>query len=284
VARNPFSIGWIIVSYFMICGGLWAALAAYALMGAEDPIAVGAAVFAGSAFGGVLAGRASPHRSYIEPALAAMLVVGSLYAFVHSTSLGRILITSYHREVTHTAWILAGVGAGGGLFGAFIGEATQPRSPSLLGLRWVLLSAIITSGALFASLTVATLSLVNEAAEQALGQVLASGHLDQNQGVLSETRVAGAAIAAAVTGAVLGGLVTQMGAPRRMLLPAMAGAFLVLGGLVIAGGAVVHRAGAVAGPAALVGAAGAVLALLGALLAYAAGRATGRLSGSGVPG
>jgi hypothetical protein len=284
VARNGFSFGWIIVSYFMICGGLWAALAGYALVGARDPFAVGAAVFAGSALGGALAGRASPHRSYLEPALAAMLVVGSLYAFVHSTPLGRILIASYHREVTHTAWILAGVGAGGGLFGAFVGEATQPRSPALLGLRWVVLSVFITSGALFASLTVAALSLVNEAAEKALGQLLESGQLDPNQPVLSETRVAGAAIGAAVVAALVGGLVTQMGAPRRMLLAAMAGAFLVLGGLVLAGGAAAHRAGAAAGPAALVGGAAAVLALLGALVAYAAGRATGRLSGSGVPG
>ena len=276
--RNSFSIGWVIVSYFLICGGVCVAIGGYALAGARQPSAGYAAFFVGAALGGAMAGRASPHRSYLEPALAAALVVGSVLAFVNSTPMGRLLVASYHDQVIRSAEVLAGLGAGGGLLGALVGEATQPRDPRLLGLRWLGLSLFISAGAVLSAGTFAALLLLNKAAEKALGQILTGG-IDPHQPLLSQDRVALAATAAGVGAAFLGGLVTQLGAPRRALVPAMLGPLLVMGGAVLAIGAAAGRGHQLVGPAVVVGAFAAAVALVGALCAYLVGRATGRLSG-----
>jgi hypothetical protein len=59
-----FSLSWVVVGYFLICGGVCAAAAAYAGAGTRDPNAGYAAFFVGAALGGFLSGRASPHRSF----------------------------------------------------------------------------------------------------------------------------------------------------------------------------------------------------------------------------
>ncbi|HLU65432.1 MAG TPA: hypothetical protein VKZ63_04125 [Kofleriaceae bacterium] len=279
--RNRFSLGWVVVSYFLICGGLTAAGAAYALAAIEDPRAGHAAFFVGAAIGGFLAGRASPHRSYLEPALAASLVVVSIIAFVHATPMGKYGIALAKSAADVSVWkhaaIAGGLGFAGGFLGALVGEAMQPRRPGALGLRWLLLGVFISAGALFVGSTAAAIILVNEAAEKALGQMMTGG-LDPSRPLLSEDRITVAAAATAASASILGGLVTQLGAPVRALLPSAGGAFLVLGGAVLGVAALVGRAPELVGPAIVVATTAGVLALVGALVSYLVGRASGRLS------
>jgi hypothetical protein len=289
VRRNPaharpearFSLAWVVVSYFLIAGGLCAAIAGFALSRATDPYAIAGALFVGAAVGGFLAGRGSPHRSYLEPALAALLVVGSVVAFVYSTPLGRVLVQQYRREVLTVSLELGGVGALGGLVGALLGEATQPGPHGEPRLGWIVQATFIAAGALFVSGTAAALTLLDEAAQAAMVQSWTGA---SGQPLVSEGRVA---VAAAVCGgltAFLGGLVTQMGAPRLALLPAALGAAVVVAGGVLAIGWAAGRAADLLGAAAVFGAMAAVVALVGASISYAIRRASGPLSRGPVSG
>jgi hypothetical protein len=285
VRRNPgkdrsaarFSPGWVVVSYFLNCGGLCAAVTAYALTGTDDPYAIGAAMFVGAGLGGYLAGRGSPHRSYLEPALAAVLVVGSVVAFVYSTPLGRLLVDWHRDQVVRAALQLGGIGAVGGLLGALVGEATQPARQHERTIGWVIQGVFIAAGALFAAMTAAGLMLANEAAPAVLFQTW-TGNFDLSRPLVSADRASMAATAAGAAASFVAGLVTQLGAPRRALFPAAAGAALVIGGAVLAIGWAAGRVEKLIAPAALFGALAAALAVVGALLAYLVGRATGRLA------
>jgi hypothetical protein len=275
--RHGFSLAWVVVSYFLICGGLCAAMAGYALTGTEDPYAIGAALFVGAAVGGFLAGRASPHRSYLEPALAAVLVVGSMVAFVYSTPLGKVMVERHRDEVMRTALQLGGIGAAGGFLGALVGEAMQRQVHGVRFLGWMIQAIFIACGALFAAATAAALSLLSEAAQAALVQSwLGTGGTDQP--LVSEDRVSAAAAIAGGVAAFVGGLVTQMGAPRRVLFPAGAGAALVMFGAVLAIGVAARRTGEMVAPAAFFAAVAAALALVGALVVFLIRRSRGRLS------
>ena len=280
MARNPFSPAWVFVSFFLICGGVTAAAAGYALVGARDPGAGYAAFGVGAAIGGFLAGRASPHRSTLEPALAAALVVVSVVAFVQATPMGRLGIALAEQEASVSIWrhaaFAGGLGFAGGFIGALVGEAVEPRDPGLLGLRWLGLAILISAGALFVSGTAAAIILMNEAAEKALGQMWTGG-LDPSRPLLTEDRVTVVAAATAASASVLGGFVTQLGAPRRLLLPAIGGPFVIMTGAVLAIGALVGRTAQLVGPALVIGAAAACIALVGALIAFLAGRTSGRL-------
>ncbi|HEU5061286.1 MAG TPA: hypothetical protein VFU21_32395 [Kofleriaceae bacterium] len=275
-----FSLGWVVVSYFLICGGVCAAAAGYAAVGARDPGAGHAAFFVGAALGGVLSGRASPHRSYLEPALAAALVVASLMAFVYATPMGRLGVAMARSEANVDVWrhaaIAGGLGFAGGFFGAVIGEATQPRSPGLLPLRWLLLAIFIGAGALFAATTAAVIALANDAAKAALAQMWTGG-IDPSKPLVTEDRVIVLAAAAAATTAVLSGVVTQLGAPKRMLLPAFGGTFLVMSGALLAVAAAGKRLGQFVGPALAFGALAGAVAMVGALVTYAIRRGGGRV-------
>jgi hypothetical protein len=276
-----FSLSWVVVSYFLICGGVCAAAAGYAAVGAREPGAGYAAFFVGAALGGFLSGRASPHRSYLEPALAAALVVASLMTFIYATPMGRLGVAMARSEVNVDVWrhaaIAGGLGFGGGFFGAILGEATQPKAPGLLPLRWYLLAVFIAAGALFAATTTAVILLANDAAKAALGQMWTGG-VDPSKPLVTEDRVVLLAAAAAATASILGGVVTQLGAPKRMLLPAAAGTFTVMTGALLGVAAAAHRMKQMAGTALAFGALAGAVAMVGAFVVYLLARARGRLA------
>lgn len=275
--RARFSLRWVVVSYFLVCGGLAAAVAGYATTRTQDPYVVGAAMFVGAAVGGFLAGRASPHRSYAEPVLAALLVVGSVLTFVYVTPLGRVLVEQHRDQVLRAALEVGGVGAVGGLLGALVGEGTQRFAHGVNALGWAIRATVIAAGALLMVSTAIGLTLLNEAAQAAVVQAWTGG-AEAGQPLVSEDRVSVAAGLAAGVAALLTGLVTQMGAPRRALFAPALGAALVIGAAVMAIGWAAGRAAELIGPAALFAGAAAVIALVGALVSYGVARASGRLS------
>jgi len=275
-----FSLSWVVVSYFLICGGVCAAAAGYAAVGARDPGAGYAAFFVGAALGGVLSGRASPHKSYLEPALAAALVVASLMLFVYATPMGRLGMAMARSEANVDVWryaaIAGGLGFAGGFFGAVVGEATQPKAPGMLTVRWLLLAIFISAGALFASVTAAVIALANDAAKAALAQMWTGG-IDPSKPLVTEDRVVVLGAAAAATAAILGGVVTQLGAPRRILLPAFGGTFLVMSAALLGLAAAGKRLSQFVGTALAFGALAGAVAMVGGLVTYAIRRGGGKV-------
>ncbi len=156
-------------------------------------------------------------------------------------------------------------------------EATQPRAPGLLPLRWFLLAIFISAGALFVSVTAAVIALANDAARAALAQMWTGG-IDPSKPLVTEDRVVVLGAAAAATAAILGGVVTQLGAPRRMLLPAFGGTFLVLSAALLGVAAAGKRLGQFVGTALAFGALAGAVAMVGALVVYAIRRGGGKVA------
>jgi hypothetical protein len=166
VERRAFSLGWVVVSYFLVLGGIAGALVAAGVLELHERTHAYALVAAGAAVGGLFAGRASPHRSYLEPALAGALVVGSLIAFMSRTSLGPWLYTFGKETMWREAAIVGAIALGGGLVGAVIGELSAPREPSGNPLRWSGMTLLITAGALLASLIVSNVLMIDRALKE----------------------------------------------------------------------------------------------------------------------
>jgi MFS family permease len=239
VARRSFSLGWIVVSYFLVLGGIAAALVITVAAEIRDRTIGYGLVAAGAAIGGLFAGRASPHRSLLEPAIAAALVIGSLVAFLSQTLLGQFVDVLIHAVTTETAddrsdmWrhigVIAGVAAAGGLIGGAIGELTASGTPSPGALRWMGMALLITAGALLASSLVSHVLLVDRALRDGgMARVWEGRTLVSDDALVRSTMIALAA------GAFLGGLVTQAAAPVRRLAAIGAAVLLGYGALLFA--------------------------------------------------
>jgi MFS family permease len=238
-ARRSFSLGWIVVSYFLVLGGIAAALVITVAAEIRDRYVGYGLVAAGAAIGGLFAGRASPHRSLLEPAIAAALVIGSLVAFLSQTLLGQFVDVLIHAVTTETAddrsdmWrhigVIAGVAAAGGLIGGAIGELTASGTPSPGALRWMGMALLITAGALLASSLVSHVLLVDRALRDGgMARVWEGRSLVSDDALVRSTMIALAA------GAFLGGLVTQAAAPVRRLAAIGAAVLLGYGALLFA--------------------------------------------------
>jgi MFS family permease len=237
--RRSFALGWVVVSYFLVLGGIAAALVITIAAEVRDRYVGYGLVAAGAAIGGLFAGRASPHRSLLEPALAAALVIGSLVAFLSQTLLGQFVDVLIHAVTTETAenrgdmWrhigVIAGVAAAGGLVGGAIGEITAPATPSPGALRWMGMALLITAGALLASSLVSHVLLVDRALRDGgMARVWEGRQLVSDDALVRATTIALAA------GAFLGGLVTQAAAPVRRLGAIAFAVLLGYGGLLFA--------------------------------------------------
>jgi MFS family permease len=278
VARRRFSLGWIVVSYFLVLGGIAAALVITVAAEIRDRTIGYGLVAAGAAIGGLFAGRASPHRSLLEPAIAAALVIGSLVAFLSQTLLGQFVDVLIHAVTTETAddrsdmWrhigVIAGVAAAGGLIGGAIGELTASGTPSSGALRWMGMALLITAGALLASSLVSHVLLVDRALRDGgMARVWEGRTLVSDDALVRSTMIALAA------GAFLGGLVTQAAAPVRRL--AAIGAAVLLGYAALLFAVIDPRQGVDQSTAlgvVVIAVGGALIAVIGAIVGRLIGR------------
>jgi hypothetical protein len=277
-SRRGSSLGWVVVSYFLVLGGIAAAMViAVATEIRDERIGYGL-VAAGAAIGGLFAGRASPHLSLLEPAVAAALVIASLVVFLSQTLLGQLVDVLIHAVTADTAsdgsdrWrhigIIAGVAAVGGLVGGLIGELTRRGEPSPGALRWMGMAILITSGTLLASSIVSHVLLVDRALRDGgMARVLAGDSLVTDDALVRVTLIALAA------GAFLGGLVTQGAAPVRRLAAIGVAVAVGYGGLLLA--LVDPRHGMDSDTAvgvAVIAVAGGLLAIVGAAIGRVVGR------------
>jgi hypothetical protein len=264
-SSRAFSLGWVLLAYFFICGGIVFASIGLIAFRAETPLAPYLAFGIGAAVGGVFAGRASPHRSLVEPAIAGLLVVGSIVALIAGTAIGPVVYAFASESVWRTSILLGASALAGGLLGAALGELTSPPAPSRSTLRWIGLAVLVTAGALFASLVIANVLLVDRVLRD--DELLVK--LWQESPVFEREDVLRAFFAALAGGAIGGGLITQMAAPSRQLLAVTAGVMVAYAGMfyAILGVTDALDRDALIGVAWITAAAG-VLALIGALVGW----------------
>lgn len=262
---SGFSLGWVLVAYFMICGGFVLTAVIFGVAKVSGSW-TGYATFGIGAFvGGFFAGRASPHKSVAEPAIGGALMVLSIVAFFAATPLGQVLYDTARDAALREALILGGIALAGGLAGAVVGEKSSAGGPRSGGLRWLGLSTLITTGAMFAALTATAALLIHQAASDA-----AQPSLDSASGTTT------AFVVALAIASFLGGMVTQMAAPARVLLASGGGAFVAIGavgllGIATAGGDAKGSGEAGVGIA-IVAAAAFLIGLIGAAIGWMAVR------------
>ena len=273
---RTFSLGWVFVSYFIICGGMVVSLIAFAATVDHWSVAPeNAAYFAcglGGLVGGFFAGRASTHYSALEPAIAGALIVGSVYLLLTRTAIGPIAFAFAEQRIEREGLILGALLSAGGLVGALVGEATVRGPRSLSPVRWFGLGVLITYGAALAATILTNILLIDQALRDPalVRRILDGGEL------ISANEVSSAFLAALAGTGFVGGLVTQMAAGRRMLLVSTSAVFAALTGgmLAVLGLADAIDADTIAGSLFLGGCA-TMLGLIGAVISWLYSRIVG---------
>ncbi len=212
--ERRFSVGWVLISYFLVAGGfvLAGAITTIFEISSSSKILGYIFLFVGAAIGGFFAGRASPGHTMVEPGFGALLLFVSLFALMALVPFVRELMSSADESGMAMAALSGLVVGAGGFAGGFIGEKTS-GAPSHSKLRWLGMSALIALGAMFVVSMVVFMIVLR----QKLDAEATSDNLD-----------AGIGFAVLGLGALLGGLVTQAAAPKRMLLVSASGMAVVL--------------------------------------------------------
>ncbi len=206
-----FSFASLILSYFLVGGGMFTgALAATALKG-PSAVVVYLLLAAGAFVGGFFAGRASRGSTILEPAIGAVAVVGTVVALAATTVLGKLIWGIAQDQTLKLIAAVGGTGVGGALAGAFVsekllGEATRSSIP------WILYTALATFGA---CLLVVLFGAILVGGDQGLAEAAPSRHTAEE---LATMMLVGMG-----AGCLVSGLAVGASARSRPLLAAMLG-------------------------------------------------------------
>jgi hypothetical protein len=161
---NGFSFASVILSYFLVAGGMFTAT----LVGSELRLAselAACALFAGGAFaGGFVAARASRGQTILEPAIGAVAVVATIVGLAATTPVGKLIWVVAQDQTIAFVGSIGLAGVVGALVGAFLsekllGEATPSSIP------WIVYTALSAFGAsLLATLCASIVFLGDNAA------------------------------------------------------------------------------------------------------------------------
>jgi hypothetical protein len=202
-------VGWVLVSYFMIAGGFTLAAVAVTLADISSQWARDAAFFVGALIGGLFAGRASPHKAVIEPAVAGLLFVPTLVGVI-AVGLGwRFAWGAEGDGVLAIALKMALVSGLGGLVGGLIGRRTSTGAGRDDAFRWWGISILINFGATFIVVMLVTVVVARSTGQDVDGEVALI--------------FLGLALAELTSG-----FVAQAAAPRRMPWTCGAGSFAIV--------------------------------------------------------
>jgi hypothetical protein len=142
-----FSFASLILSYFLVGGGMFTGtLAAAMVKKSGQGLVLYLLLAAGAFLGGFVAGRASRGSTILEPALGAVAVVATVVGLAASTVIGKLIWGAAQDQTVKFIAAVAASGGGGAIAGAFIsermfGEATRSSVP------WILYTALSTFGA-----------------------------------------------------------------------------------------------------------------------------------------
>ena len=245
-----FSFASVILSYFLVGGGMFCAtLVAFQLkLGGE--IALYASLAVGALVGGFVAARASRGETLLEPALGAVAVIATIVGLAAATPMGAQLWSGAHDATLKFVGAVGVSSVVGAVIGAFIGEKLGEATRS--SLPWVIYSGMSVFGACLVANMVASIFLIAKRAD---------GASDTKAGVLMVIGIG--------AGCLLAGFAIGASARVRPLLAAFFG-----GGLGIAGyvALVIKLASAMSSDAmagvAVIAVAGAVVTLIGTALGW----------------
>jgi hypothetical protein len=261
VEGSGFSLSSVLLSFLMICGGVSAALLGLTYLEldpSQAEMAVYAAFAAGGFVGGFFAARASRGSTVLEPAIAAVLVVGALLGMLLATEIGRTLWTMAQQEITRHALFAGGAALVGSLLGAWISERLLGAS-TRSSIPWVLYVAFAVIGGCCVAYVAAT-----ALRHSAVGSLR---ELAESDRAMHITRFVGIG-----AGCVIAGLASGASARTRVSIAAFLGAAAgVVGFSVLEAsyrGTRLTQDASVA--LAIIGAGGGVLALLASAVGWAA--------------
>jgi len=246
-----FSFASVILSYFLVGGGMCTATLAGNELRITGEIAAFAVFAAGAFVGGFVVARASRGQTILEPAIGAVVVIATIVGLGATTPVGKMIWGVAHDQTLKFVGSVGLAGAGGALIGAFFseklfGEATRSSIP------WFVYTAMSTFGAcLLATLLASIIFLGDNAATRSgldLGMVVLIG------------------IGA---GCLLAGLAVGASARARPLFAAFLGGGLVVVGFfaLVARSQPEDHSNAAAGLAVLAGG-GAIVTLIGTLFGW----------------
>jgi len=252
VARNDFSIASVILSYFLVAGGIALGLIALTVVKVSGEPAFYGALAVGGALGGFLAGRASRHTTITEPAVGGALVVLTMVGIFVGTDLGELLWHVAQDKVTKIVVIAGSAAAAGAVGGAFVSEKLF-GAHSQLSVVWLVHVAVAVLGASFVALL-----------------VLMGAMLRGETG--SDGVNAGIYFGAMAVGALLSGLAAGASAPQRILVVSLLGAVAGVMGFYLVMRAMPGTAGDEDGKAAagfaIIGVGCGLVTLVGALVGW----------------
>ncbi|MGE5180841.1 MAG: hypothetical protein ACM31C_02205 [Acidobacteriota bacterium] len=127
-----FSFASVVLSYFMVAGGMFAGMLVSAYAKVEGEYARYAVVAIGAAAGGYFAARASRGSTIVEPALGGLAVVGTIAALI-ATAGGKAVFTVHDNAVAKAIGLFAAAGGVGSIAGAWVGEKYFGDAPTSTG-------------------------------------------------------------------------------------------------------------------------------------------------------
>lgn len=196
-----FSFASVILSYFLIAGGTWAAGLLAARFGISSEYLAYLILAAGGFIGGVVAARASRGSTILEPAIGGGLLLVSLIAvgvIASGGSASMLLVPSSMKAIAMTA----GASVAGSIAGAFVAEKLFGHVEAGAG-GWLLYTVLAgfgvgvvgtmlgtafghgSSGALFGMLVVCSLFLGLAAGASATRRILGAAFLGTAIGLFS---------------------------------------------------------------------------------------------------
>ena len=200
--RGGFSVASVVLSYFLVAGGVALGLIGLTLLKPEQEAMLYVAILAGSALGGFAAGRASRGTTVTEPAIGGVLVVATLAGIFVGTDAGDFLWHVAKDEITRLVAIAAGAAILGALAGAIVSEKVL-GAHSRAAAVWLVHVAIAVLGAAFVAMLVLLAATL--------------------RGQTGDGVQAGIYFGSMAAGALLAGLAAGASAPRRILLASFLG-------------------------------------------------------------
>jgi len=159
--NNGFSFASVILSYFLVGGGMFAATLVAGYLEITSEAVLYGLLAAGAFVGGFVAARASRGSTILEPAIGAVAVVATIVGLAAGTPFGKLIWHSAQDETMRFVGAVSAAGVVGALLGAFLsekalGEATRSSIP------WFLYSALSSFGACLLITLLGSIVMLND--------------------------------------------------------------------------------------------------------------------------
>jgi hypothetical protein len=250
MASRSISFSSILLSYFLVAGGIALGIVLFAKLGGGGQPLFYAMLALGGLIGGFVAGRGSRGTTVIEPAIGGVLVIASMAGIFVGTEVGGALWSFAQDEVIEIVGLAAAAAAAGAIAGAVLSDKLL-AGYAQGSLEWLVLVAFTILGACIVAFIAAC-------------GVAFHGTTD------SDT-LAGVYMGAMAGGSLLAGLAVGASAPRRILLLTLIGAVAGVMGFYLVLSTIPtmqDEDGKVAAGFAIIGVLCGVIALIGAAIGW----------------